>query len=312
MKKAILIIVLISLSLVSCISTRQQIKPEEIQYKEISAAEYFNSDLSTLYIKETGYKINNAFIVDAYADTYTGRAYIKISSMMNKNTGDNIDATEFVLTMNKKDSNWANRMDSVSRNTNFNGHYTVYVYKKEVGNWLDGYSTKVFLYTIGGIPSQDQIDADKEEQKRKQEEKDAATAKAIENLRQRYDEIGKEIADGYIYHGINELDKNWKLFENGALASGHAYYIGNLIIKDSGRMAAIEHGDGVFISYQGTPVYIDYINLKVKSEVIDAGFTSLLGKTYEIPVTVVVAGGKGDFLNTPVILGIIPADGEKK
>ena len=69
-------------------------------------------------------------------------------------------------------------------------------------------------------------------------------------------------------------------------------------------MAKIEYGDGFFFSSQSNAVYVDYISQKVKGEVVEAGITDLFGKTIEIPITVVVAGGKG-YSKTPVILGII-------
>jgi len=69
-------------------------------------------------------------------------------------------------------------------------------------------------------------------------------------------------------------------------------------------MAKIEYGDGFFFSSQSNAVYVDYISQKVKGEVVEAGITDLFGKTIEIPITVVVAGGKG-ISKIPVVLGII-------
>ena len=115
---------------------------------------------------------------------------------------------------------------------------------------------------------------------------------------------GKSIANGYIYHGAEEVEKNCKLFANGALESGHAYYISGFVVKYGGSMAKIEYGDGFFFSSQSNAVYVDYISQKVKGEVVEAGITDLFGKTIEIPITVVVAVGKG-YSKTPVILGII-------
>ena len=115
---------------------------------------------------------------------------------------------------------------------------------------------------------------------------------------------GKSIANGYIYHGAEEVEKNCKLFANGALESGHAYYISGFIVKYGGSMAKIEYGDGFFFSSQSNAVYVDYVNQKVKGEVVEAGVTNLFGQTIETPITVIVAGGKG-VTKIPVVLGII-------
>lgn len=69
-------------------------------------------------------------------------------------------------------------------------------------------------------------------------------------------------------------------------------------------MAKIEYGDGFFFSSQSSAVYVDYISQKVKGEVVEAGVQSLFGQTIEIPLKVVVAGGKG-ITKTPVVLGLI-------
>ena len=69
-------------------------------------------------------------------------------------------------------------------------------------------------------------------------------------------------------------------------------------------MAKIEYGDGFFFSSQSNAVYVDYVNQKVKGEVVEAGVTNLFGQTIETPITVIVAGGKS-VKKIPVVLGII-------
>ena len=112
------------------------------------------------------------------------------------------------------------------------------------------------------------------------------------------------MAQGYTYHGVEEVDKNCKLFTNGALESGHAYYISGFVVKYGGSMAKIEYGDGFFFSSQSSAVIVDYISQKVKGEVVEAGITDFFGQTIETPLTVVVAGGKG-YSKIPVVLGIV-------
>lgn len=53
---------------------------------------------------------------------------------------------------------------------------------------MDGYKTRVIVYNIEGVPTQEQIDSDKAEQKVK------------------IDPAGKRLAQGYIYHGIDEKE----------------------------------------------------------------------------------------------------------
>lgn len=192
------------------------------------------------------------------------------------------------------------RVEYAMQESKYNGHFTVYLYKKDT---LLG-SSRIILSNIEGVPSEEQIEADKAvaeaERKAQEEAEKQARAKKETELNAK----GKVLANGYKYHGIEELEKNRKLFLNGALESGHAYYISGFVVKNSGSMAQIEYGDIFFLSSQSNPVYIDYINQKVKAEVIDAGIVTFMGQTAETPLTVVVAGGKG-FSNTPVVLGIV-------
>lgn len=115
--------------------------------------------------------------------------------------------------------------------------------------------------------------------------------------------IAKEIAKGYVYHGIEEDARNCKLFASKALEEGHAYCISDFVVKYGGRMAAIEYGNFLFSS-QSSAVYVEYINQKVKGEIVEAGISTLFGTTIESPLTVVVVGGKAP-LHTPIVIGLI-------
>ena len=115
---------------------------------------------------------------------------------------------------------------------------------------------------------------------------------------------GKALSKGYVYHGIDEYDKSRKLFANGALEEGHAYYISGFVVQYNGSIAAIEYGDGLIFSSRSSSVYVDYINQKVKAEIVEAGIKSFWGASIETPLKVVVAGGKG-IIKTPVVLGLI-------
>ncbi|MDE5775998.1 MAG: hypothetical protein K2H67_03850 [Treponemataceae bacterium] len=118
------------------------------------------------------------------------------------------------------------------------------------------------------------------------------------------DAKAKQIAKGYVYHGIDEVERNVKLFNGGALEEGHAYYISGFVVKYGGTMAAIEYADGFFFSSRSSAVYVDYIDQKVKGDIVEAGITTLFGKTIESPLTVVIVGGSAP-LHTPIVIGLI-------
>lgn len=130
----------------------------------------------------------------------------------------------------------------------------------------------------------------------------AAEEKAKRNAAR--DAKGKEIAKGYVYHGIEENERSRKLFTSGALEEGHAYYISGFVVKYSGTMAAIEYGDGLFFSSRSSSVYVDYIDQKIKGDIVEAGVVTLWGTTIESPLTVVVTGGKAP-LHRPVVIGFL-------
>ena len=221
--------------------------------------------------------------------------------------GDNVRyiyATEFIKNINEQDSTWIDRLDAVRNEEKFNGHYTVYLYAKQEGNFLDGYTTKVFIYNIEGVPSQEEIDSAKAAAEAERIAKEEAEKKAKAEKYAALNAKAKALAPGYIYHGAEEVEKNCKLFINGALEAGHAYYISGFVVKYGGSMAKIEYGDGFFFSSQSSAVYVDYISQKVKGEVVEAGITDFFGQTIETPLTVVVAAGKG-YSKTPVVLGIV-------
>ena len=295
--------------LFGCVSTSSvSTPPSEIEYKEISGKEYFSSSNSNLYSSKSGYKVSDVFILGADTRNENGitEGLLKIANDKNA-WGDNVRyvyATEFIKNINEQDSTWIDRLDAVRNEEKFNGHYTVYLYAKQEGNFLDGYTTKVFVYNIEGVPSQEEIDSAKAAAEAERIAKEEAEKKAKAEKYAALNAKAKALAQGYTYHGAEEVEKNCKLFINGALETGHAYYISGFVVKYGGSMAKIEYGDGFFFSSQSSAVYVDYINQKVKGEVVEAGVTNLFGQSIETPLTVVVAGGKG-YSKTPVVLGIV-------
>lgn len=302
-----LLITIISIVLIGC-ATTSNVAPSEIEYKEIAGNLYFNSQDADLYSSTKGYKISDVFILGADTRNENGTKETLLALATDKNAyGDKVRyvyATDFIKNIKETDSTWIDRFDSVRNEEKYNGHYTVYAYGRNEGNFLYGYTTKVTIYNIEGVPSQEQIEADKaaEEAERIAKEaeriaKEEAEKKAKAEKYAKLNAAGKSISNGYIYHGVEEVEKNCKLFANGALESGHAYYISGFVVKPGGSMAKIV---GFLLPSQSNAVYVDYISQKVKGEVVEAGI-DLFGVK---PITVVVAGGKG-YSKTPVILGII-------
>ena len=151
---------------------------------------------------------------------------------------------------------------------------------------------------IEGLRTVDEIKTEKAEKEaaaeRAAEEKRIAEEKARAEKRKVRNEKASALAKGYVYHGIDESDKNAKLFDGGALEAGHAYYISSYLISAGGSMG------GVIVSLFRDPHYryVNYISQKVKGEVINAE-RSIFGD-----ISVVVAGGKAP-LYIPVILGVV-------
>lgn len=302
-----LLITIISIVLIGC-ATTSNVAPSEIEYKEIAGNLYFNSRDTDLYSSTKGYKISDVFILGADTKNDNGNTEVILRLASEKNAwGDKVRyvyATDFFKNIAVADPTWGDRVDAVANNEKYNGHYIVYAYGRTEGNFLDGYITKVIIYNIEGVPTQEQIDSDIAAAEAERIAKEEAEKKAKVEKYAKLNAAGKSLANGYTYHGVEEVEKNCKLFANGALESGHAYYISGFVVKYGGSMAKIEYGDGFFFSSQSNAVYVDYVNQKVKGEVVEAGVTNLFGQTIETPITVIVAGGKG-VTKIPVVLGII-------
>lgn len=310
MKKiAYLFVIAIIFTLFGCVTTSSvSTNPSEIEYKEIAGNLYFNSRDADLYSSTKGYKISDVFILGADTKNDNGNTEVILKLASEKNAWEDkvryVYATDFFKNIAVADPTWGDRVDAVANNQKYNGHYTVYVYGKTEGDFLVGYTTKVTAFNIEGVPSQEQIEADKAAEEAERLAKEEADKKAKAEKYAKLNAAGNALANGYTYHGVEEVEKNCKLFANGALESGHAYYISGFVVKYGGSMAKIEYGDGFFFSSQSNAVYVDYVNQKVKGEVVEAGVTNLFGQTIETPITVIVAGGKG-VTKIPVVLGII-------
>lgn len=305
-------VVAISVFLTGCLSTgtaEKEINPADIEYKEISAKDYcdstaYQSGLEELWSNTDGFKVTDVFIVGSRVESKDGNQdlILKFNGSADKFHGSEAYSMDYLKTIAETKDDvvaWAERVDSVKDNEKFNGHYTFYLNKKREGNLWDGYHTKVIVYNIEGIPTQEQIDADKAERIAKEEAEQKAKKEAEIQKKLAVDNKGKTLAKGYVYHGVDEDKKNSMLFANGALEEGHAYYISMYMVAAGGSMG------GAVTSIFTNPEYhyVNYATQKVKGEVVAAGNTAF----GNFPVSVVVAGGKPP-MNTPVVLGVIEED----
>lgn len=292
MKKLGLFLLVFGLSVVWA----RSFPPKGVEYKNISAEEFFQLDLSSLK-SATGYKVSDVYVnkLDNYAIDYMRYIYVKVSE--NDKEEKMLYAEDFKLYIKQKDSTFMERFGrSRSSVYKYNGHYTFWLYCKR---------GDIIVTDIEGIPTQEQLDADhsayEAEKLAKWKAEEEAEKKAKAEKRKARNDKAKSLAKGYVYHGIDEDERNCKLFTGGALEEGHAYYISGFIVKYGGTMAAI---DSLLFSARNSPVSVEYIDQKVKGEIVDAGLTSFFGKTMEIPLIVVVVGGKAP-LRTPIVIGLI-------
>ncbi len=169
-----------------------------------------------------------------------------------------------------------------------------------------GFEDSLIVISISISEDYKKLIREKREAERAEQERLAAEEKAKKDAKRRaeIDAKAKEIAKGYVYHGTSEAGRNAKLFSGGALEEGHAYCVSGFVVKYGGTMAAIEYGDGFLFSSRSSPVYVDYIDQKVKGEIVESGLTSFWGTTIENPLTVVIVGGRAP-LHTPVVIGLI-------
>ena len=257
-----------------CMSTGT--KNEEIVYTEIDGNQDNCKNIATEKIEAGSkwFKIINASI-SKYGDSECS-----VSGII-------VNATSFIQ----------NNPDFFKR-IEFDKKYTVYIKLKKERFFLFFVDTSLVLEKIEGLRTVNEIRTEKAEKEaaaeRAAEEKRIAEDKVRAEKRKVRNEKASALAKGYVYHGIDESDKNAKLFDGGALEAGHAYYISSYLISAGGSMG------GAIVSLFRDPHYryVNYISQKVKGEVINAE-RSIFGD-----ISVVVAGGKAP-MYIPVILGVV-------
>ncbi|WP_287046285.1 hypothetical protein [Treponema sp.] len=224
MKKTLyLLAAVIPLMLFSCAST--DVVPSDIQFTEIKGDDYLDTYMNQLIEKSNAYKIVDVYIsqIDDVSKIETNpRAdfYMEIAESPNGFRGRRVLANNFAKKMIETDPSWFERLKAVHNNERYNGHYTVYLYFKDIGNIMSGSEFIGVVHDIEGVPTYEKIDMDNETEKKARADKEEADAKAKAEADAAKDAKGKEIAQGYIYHGINEASENSTLFQGGALKKG--------------------------------------------------------------------------------------------
>lgn len=281
--------------------------PSTIVYKQMSCTEYWRMimphtsvTIPKYFSGPCGYKITDVYLNEITSmKTSNGSDQFVLhfngSGDSTDSYASSADITDYLNETLEVDSLWVDRLYAIKENKKYNGHYTVWVYGKK-----EGKNIKVTVYNIEGMPSQSQLDAEKAAEETERIAKEEEKAEKQRRINEKISTLTK----GYVYHGAEQKDKNIKLFLNGGLESGHAYYISGFVIKYDACLAQIEYGDGFLISSRSSPVLVDYISQQVKAEIIDAGVQSFYGQQIEIPLSVVIAGGKAP-MYTPVVLGLI-------
>lgn len=301
MKKTLyLLAAVIPLMLFSCAST--EVVPSNIQFTEIKGDDYLDTYMNQLIERSNAYKIVDVYIsqIDDVSKLETNPKadfYMEIAESENGFRGRRVLANTFAKKMIETDPSWFERLKAVHNNKRYNGHYTVYLYFKDIGNIMSGSEFIGVIHDIEGVPTYEKIDLDNETEKKARADKEEADAKAKAESDAVKEAKGKEIAQGYIYHGINESSENSTLFQGGALEKGHAYYIkGFAPAKYSPTNAAVIKS----LFGESNPVLVSYKDQKVKADVMNA--SSLWGEY--LPVTVIVTADNV-LPNRAVVIGLV-------
>lgn len=256
------------------------IQPSDIEYKEISAADFYSQDRDMLFSVSKGYKITGVQITSVvdHMDWEMGDAeyHIRLGADERINWFDGTDYIKQNLALRTV----IKKMSQLNANSKYRNSLVAYVYLRPESRDISNYPEQQKLFDIAGLPTLDEIEAEEREfnileQQKRNEEKS------------KIDEQGRTIAGSLIYHGIEESLENYQLFKNNALETGHAYYISNFKIRNGGGFAGAAFDNSVFVP-------VTYINQKVKGEVVLDD--NMWGSS------VIVTVGQ---LGVPVVLGLI-------
>ena len=161
MKKTLtLLATVIPLFLFGCAST--EVVPADIQYKEIKGDDYLDSYMDKLIEQSKAYKIVDVYIskiddIKQLTENPKSDFYMEIAESPTGFRGRRVLANDYARKMNEADPTWAERLESVKNDKRYNGHYTVYLYFKEVGNFMLGTEIIGVIYDIDGIPTLEKL-----------------------------------------------------------------------------------------------------------------------------------------------------------
>ena len=182
MKKTLyLLVAVIPLMLFSCAST--DVVPTDIQFTEIRGNDYLDTYMNDLGKQSNAYKIVDVYIsqnddVSKIETNPRADFYMEIAESPNGFRGRRVLANNFAKKMIETDPSWFERLKAVHNNERYNGHYTVYLYFKDIGNIMSGSNFVGVVYNIEGVPTYEKIEmdiaADKEADAKAKAESDAA------------------------------------------------------------------------------------------------------------------------------------------
>lgn len=261
--------------------------------------EYKNNKCSVFYKFE-------AYIASIFENSYDNSKSIVLVANPNVNWNMEkktiIPEQEFCISKFNKN---VYSYQKIEKRYNNSDKYEIYAIFHNETDDNEGYVEVVDIEGLLSIEELKRIETEKAQYEKKlKEEREAAEQKRIAEQKEkdkaeknkRIEAKGKEIAKGYIYHGVSEGGKNSELFDSGALETGHAYYIPAYIVYAGGSMG----GAVTNLFYNPNWQIVTYASQKVKGEVVGAS-KSIFG---ELPVSVIVAGGKAPTF-IPVVLGLI-------
>jgi hypothetical protein len=271
----------------------------EEDYKEILAKDFANLSTDNRFKDTKGYKITQTYISKS--------SYHELGFYKRGGSSPFFKLDDYSKFLSKSGYNIDN-LNYAIKSEEFNGNFTVYLHREFN---LNLFEYEVIIDKIEGIPSTEEV----EEAKRIAEEKEKAEkeAKRLAN-RKVYNEEGKQLAKGYIYHGIDEVETNIMLLQSGATEKGHAYYIpgfspykhspssmGYIYTQsDVDELVLKLFGLGYLSNNTSKAFYVKYKNDSVKTEIVKATYPF---KNYE-HCAVVIAAPENSW-SDPVVLGMI-------
>lgn len=269
------------------------------QFKEVEAKDFsFNTAVKYMW---KGVTLKNAAIYMA-----SDNSWIKVGSEYgDKITIYNFDPKLFTNDMSEEEKSkvykeslpkWFQENNDLLEKLILNKpYYTIKIALNRKGDPIIlgyTYDRTAELITVEGIEeAYEKIQA---EEKQKAEQQ-AALEKEKAEKRAAKESKAQEIAKGYNYHGIDEVDNNKRKMRNGTLEVGHAYYISDFVFnKNSNNTGKII----ISLFEESKSIYVDYINNDVKDKVLNSGVT-FFGN---VPVTIIVTGSRS---GNPIIIGLV-------